>query len=262
VQEMRRMWPRRLAIIAALVAVATAVIVSAAGESSSRPSSRRAHRAATVPRTTAEEVSALLSGIPQRANTLGRPTAPLTLTYYGDLECPFCRQFTLDALPSIIRRWVRGGQLKIEYLAMETATRGLKTFQIQQIAALAAGMQSKMWNFIEVFYHEQGEEDSGYVTEKYLDGLASQIPGLGVTLWSEERYDPVLAAQVTAETKAAVHAGFTGTPAFQIGHSRGTMYRLQPPSLTGPALFNTAIEYLLKHRDGETAPHRAVRGAV
>ena len=40
----------------------------------------------------------------------------------------------------------------------------------------AAGKQNKMWNFIETFYHEQGEEDSGYVTEKYLQGIASAGP--------------------------------------------------------------------------------------
>ncbi len=254
------MWPRRLVIVGALVAAALAVIVTVTGGRGARPSARRAH-SATAPRTTAEEVSALLSGIPQRANTLGRSTAPLTLTYYGDLECPFCRQFTLDALPSIIRRWVRGGQLKIEYLAMETATREPKTFQIQQAAALAAGMQGKMWNFIEIFYHEQGEEDSGYVTDKYLDAIADQVPGLGVTLWSEERYDPMLAAQVTAEAKAALRAGFTGTPTFRVGRSNGATYRLRPPSLTGPAPFNTAIEYLLKHPGVGTVPRRAAHSA-
>ncbi len=68
---------------------------------------------------------------------------------------------------------------------METATREKETFQTQQIAALAAGKQNLMWNFVELFYHEQGEEDSGYVTESYLQGLAAQVPGLNLSQWSE-----------------------------------------------------------------------------
>ena len=50
-------------------------------------------------------------------------------------------------------------------------------FKTQQIAALAAGKQSKAWNYLELFYHEQGEEDTGYVTESYLQGLAHQVAG-------------------------------------------------------------------------------------
>jgi hypothetical protein len=51
---------------------------------------------------------------------------------------------------------VRGGELKIEYRSLETATREPEVFKAQQLAALAAGKQDRMWNFIETFYHEQG----------------------------------------------------------------------------------------------------------
>src|SRR5271156_809723 len=37
---------------------------------------------------TESQVTALLSGIPQRGTVLGDPRAPVTLTYFGDLECP------------------------------------------------------------------------------------------------------------------------------------------------------------------------------
>jgi protein-disulfide isomerase len=238
---MRRTRLRQLAAVAAIVLATLAVVVIAAGGSSSPPKPGSAQAT-----TTAQAISALLAGIPQNANTLGRPTAPVTLEWYGDLECPFCREFTLGTLPSIINQWVRSGKLKIEYLSMETATREPKVFQTQQVAALAAGMQNKMWNFIETFYHEQGEEDSGYVTEQYLHGLATQIPGLNVTLWSEDRYDPELATQVAAERQAATRARFRGTPTFLIGRSRENMTRLYLASLTNPTQLNHAIEYLLR----------------
>jgi protein-disulfide isomerase len=102
-----------------------------------------------------------------------------------------------------------------------------------------------MWNFIETFYHEQGEEDSGYVTEQYLQGLASQVPGLNLALWTEDRSDPALANQVIAEKQAAKRAHFRGTPTFQMGPTGGTLYRFTPHSLNKPSLFGKAIEYLL-----------------
>ena len=80
--------------------------------------------------------------------------------------------------------------MKIEYRSMETATREPEVFDTQQVAALAAGKQNKMWNYLETFYHEQGEESSGYVTESYLQGLAQQVTGLNLATWTNDRSDP------------------------------------------------------------------------
>lgn len=232
---------RQLTVVVVIVLAALAVIVVTAGGNSGPPTpgSPQANK-------TAHAITTLLAGIPQSTDTLGKPAAPITLKWYGDLECPYCKEFTLGALPTLINRWVRAGQLKIEYLSMETATREPKVFEKQQVAALAAGMQDKMWNYIETFYHEQGEEDSGYITEQYLHGLASQIPGLSLTLWSEDRYDPELAGQVIAEQQAARRARYRGTPTFLIGQSNGKMNLLTPHSLTSPTFFNETIEYLLQ----------------
>ena len=73
--------------------------------------------------------------------------------------------------------------MQVVYKALQTATRDQQTFQLQQVAALAAGQQQRFWNYAELFYHEQGQEDSGYVNESYLDSLAQQVPGLNVSTW-------------------------------------------------------------------------------
>ena len=93
-----------------------------------------------------DEIAALLAGIPQSANALGQPAAPLTLAYFADLQCPYCRDFSLDVLPSIVERWVAAGKLRIEYRALQTATHDPEVFVAQQVAALAAGTQAKAWD--------------------------------------------------------------------------------------------------------------------
>jgi protein-disulfide isomerase len=82
-----------------------------------------------------------LAGIPQSANALGQPAAPITLAYFADLQCPYCRDFSLEVLPSIIERWVQTGKLRIESHALQTATHEPEMFMAQQVAALAAGRQ-------------------------------------------------------------------------------------------------------------------------
>ncbi len=192
------------------------------------------------------QVTALLAGIPQAGNALGQSTAPVTLQYFGDLECPVCRAFTLGALPQIIQKWVRTGELRVEYRSLETATREPEVFKAQQVAALAAGEQNKMWNFVETFYHEQQEEDTGYVTEGFIQGIAKQVPGLNLAAWAGDRDDLALADQVSSDAQAANSRGLDGTPAFLIGRSGGAESQLEPSSFTEPGSFDEAIEKLVK----------------
>jgi protein-disulfide isomerase len=194
----------------------------------------------------ASTVSALLGGIPQSGNALGNPKAPVTLRYFGDLECPICKEFTLGALPSLIQKYVRSGKLRIEYLSLETATREPETFRTQQVAAYAAGKQNLAWNYIELFYHEQGTEDSGYVTEKYLQGLAQQVHGLNLPNWSAARNDPNLSEQVTHDGQIANQEGFTGTPSFLLGKTGGPFAKIENPNLEDPSGFESAINKLLR----------------
>lgn len=189
-----------------------------------------------------DEINALLADIPQSANALGEQVAPVSLEYFGDLECPFCRDFSLEVLPSIIQRWVRTGKLRIEYRALQTATHEPDVFVAQHVAALAAGKQDKAWHFVETFYAEQGEEGSGYVTEAYLEGIASQIPHLDLSRWATDRKDPELVGEIASDAEAAGNAGLTGTPTFLLGPSGGAMRTFSP---TDPTSFDAAIEGLV-----------------
>ena len=238
----RRTRLTQLGIVVGIVAVIIVAILLATGGGSKTGIPKNS----TQVNTTVADVTSQLQGIPQSGNTIGNPHAPVTLQYFGDLECPICKAFTLGALPSLIQSWVRSGKLKIEYHSMETATREPATFNTQQVAALAAGKQNLAWHYLELFYHEQGEENTGYVTESYLQTLARQVPGLNLAAWTAARNDPALAASITSDAQAATTNGFTGTPSFLIGKTGGTLQKFAPTSFTETAPYSAAIEKLLK----------------
>lgn len=250
---------KRLGAVAAIALPAIVVVLLIGSESG-----RRAPQPADAQTTSsARQIDALLAGIPESGNTLGSPAAPVTLEFFGDLECPTSREFIVGALPSLIGRWVRGGQLRIEYRSLETATRQPAVFTTQQAAALAAGMQHKLWYYVEVFYHEQGRENSGYVTDSYLDGLAEQTPGLNLKQWSEDRREPPLAAQVATDEQTAARLGFHSTPAFLIGRTgSGRLGKLLQYSVREQAAFNAAIERVLAKRLGSRSSLAAYSGTI
>lgn len=169
------------------------------------------------------EVSTLLTGIPQQGRTLGSPTAPVTLQVFGDLEDDDSQRWVLTLLPAIVREFVRPDILKIEYLAYKTNTINSETFVKQQAAAIAAGAQNKLWNFIDTFYHEQGTEYTPYVTEHYIDNIASQVPGLNIAQWHHDRNHGGRAEQVFTEDQAARADGIHVTPAYRLGRTGGPL---------------------------------------
>jgi protein-disulfide isomerase len=196
-------------LVGAIAVVAVAIAVSSGGSSAKviTPTSPAAKKAQTT-------VNTLLAGIPQQGNTLGSPSAKVTVTEYGDLVCPICKDFALGAENQLIANEVRSGKVKIVYKALETAsqTANNSMFVPSQTAALAAGNQKKAWNYIELFYHEQGDETASYVTDNYLGGLAKQVSGLNFSQWSSDRGASSLSTQVNTDIASANAAGYDSTP--------------------------------------------------
>jgi protein-disulfide isomerase len=159
------------------------------------------------------EVEKLLDGIPQEATVLGKASAPVKLFEYGDLQCPFCKANAEEITPEIIENQVRKGEVSITF-------RNFIIIGPQSVpageAALAAGAQGKGWSFIELFYRNQGEENSGYVTEAFIEsiGKGAGIPELAK--WNQERKSGKYKKQVEETTAQAQKLGFSGTPSFAV----------------------------------------------
>jgi protein-disulfide isomerase len=154
-----------------------------------------------------------LAGIPQSGMTLGDPKAEVTLFEYGDLQCPVCKAFSEDELPDIIDTRVRTGDARIEFLNYTIIN---EESTPAAAAAIAAGKQGHGWNFVELFYRNQGEEASGYVTDDFLTEVARSagVPDIGK--WNEDRKSKAVLNEVSKSTTEAQELGFNGTPSFAV----------------------------------------------
>ena len=232
---------RRMTLLGIGVAVAAVIVVVAIVVSSGSTKSHPKTSDVSANRATIDNVNQELAGIPQAGMRLGKPTAPVKMTYYGDLECPVCQSFTLGALQNLIAKDVRSGKLQIDYKSLETATQDPSVFQQQQVAAYAAGKQNRGWHFIELFYNEQGQEGTGYVNEAYLQGLARQTPGLNFAKWKADRANSALGNQVGTDASAARIVGANATPTLVITGPKG---KAQP--IAGNASYATIEQQINK----------------
>ena len=163
------------------------------------------------------ETKALFAGIPQQGNTLGDPKAKVTLIEFADLQCPFCKQFTQSALQQVVKDHVRTGKVKLQFQTL--AFLGPDSLKAGRAAA-AAAQQNKLWEFSDIFYNNQGTENSGYVTDKYLDAI---FDAAGVDKAKAKAFMKTSASKqgVTEATDLGETYGVIQTPTFVAGPTGG-----------------------------------------
>jgi protein-disulfide isomerase len=159
------------------------------------------------------EVNRQLQGIPQNQLVLGDADAPVELIEFGDLQCPVCKAQAEEILPDLIAGPVARGEATIDFrnftiIGEQSLSAGA--------AALAAGEQGRGWNFIEIFYRNQGMENSGYADDEFLTAIANAAGVPDIAKWDRERSSPKLMKQVEDQFAEAQRLGLTGTPSYAV----------------------------------------------
>lgn len=222
---------------AALVVVVVVVLVGTGGGSSSTTTST------TSDRTTLPEPSAtsIFSGIPQHGDTLGKATAPATLLVFEDPQCPYCKQFNTETLPSVVSDFVRTGRVKLVWRGINiigaNSEPGLR-------AIFAAGNQNKLWQMAEAVYQRQGAEGSGWITTALLTQAATAAGAKSAPVLSASSSAAVTAQLKNAENEATADA-IRGTPSFVLQQAPAQPQQLNVTSLD-PAAFSATLASALQ----------------
>jgi protein-disulfide isomerase len=186
---------------------------------------------------------ALLTGIPERGPVLGRQDAPVTLVEFADLQCPFCAEWSQSAFPEIVRDYVRPGKVRIVF-------RGLSFLGPDSEKALrfavAAGLQGRLWYAVDLLYANQGQENSGWVTDGFLAGVAAAIPVFSPEQAHADETSPQVDAQIRAANDVAAALDVRSTPSFAAGKTGGELTLVSVTSLTADALRPTLDSLLAK----------------
>jgi protein-disulfide isomerase len=203
---------RRVIQLVAVVAIAAIVVVGAILLSGGDDE----QEAAAPPAGDGPEVDQTYAGIPQNGMHLGKP-APATLVEIADLQCPFCARYATTAMPTIVRDYVRTG--KVRYELRFRSFLGRDSVRAAGAAAYAA-KQNRMYQFADVFYRNQGPEQSGYADRAFIRRIAGQVPGLDPDKAAAAADDPLAQPAVRANEEFARAIGSTGTPDFYVRKGR------------------------------------------
>jgi protein-disulfide isomerase len=206
-----------LAIVAAGIIVAGAIVGVNLGHSSdtsatavTQPAAQAAAAAGTV---NAAQVSA--TGNP----TIGNSNAPLTIAYWFDYQCPFCKQDEATVIPQLVKDYVDTGKVKLvfkdfSFLGTDSNTLGHVARAVWQVDP------TKFYAWHAAIYANQGEENTGWATTAEIQKITAtvlspsetaQVMQLATT--NASKYQTAMDAD-KAEGEAD---GVQGTPALLIG---------------------------------------------
>jgi protein-disulfide isomerase len=159
------------------------------------------------------------AGIPSTGNTVGWANAPVTITEFGDLRCPVCREFDSAVIPQVLQSLVRTHKAKLVYRHWPIL--GENSVYADR-AAYAAMKQNKLWEYALVTYYNQGDEQLNWFSKAFARAVAMSI-GLNLDTFDSDFDDTSAStAEIASVTRTAERYQFNGTPSVLVANAKTT----------------------------------------
>lgn len=168
---------------------------------------------------------------------LGNNTAPITMEVYSDFQCPHCKQFHDEILPSVIRDYVNTGKLYLIHRDFP-----LPSFKYSKEAALYAIAASRFNKYEQVsdalFQRQAYWAQNGKVEEVVASVLTPDEMKKARVLIKDPQVNQELAHQVDLGHTSKVDS----TPTIFLTH-RLRVIKV-PPNVTYPILKRVLDDFL------------------
>lgn len=150
---------------------------------------------------------------------IGKENAPVTIAFWSDYQCPFCKRFETETLPQIITNYVDTGKVKIVF--MDFPFLGNDSID----GALYSRAVWKLYPNQYLAWHEamtaaQDEEgDNGFGDAASIDKLDAKIAGIDAAKVAADvkANTATYRAAIDADKAEAGKSGVSATPSFVIG---------------------------------------------
>lgn len=174
---------------------------------------------------------------------IGDANAPVTMAFWFDYQCPFCKQFESTVMPTLVSQYVSAGKLKIvfkdfQFLGERSQTPGRDDSMTAAEFGRAVweAYPDKFYDWYKAMFVAQDNENGGFGDLASIKTLTGQIPGIDVNkvvaLMTEKKaqYD----AAINADRAEAQKFGINGTPSMIVGTQ--LLSGAQPASAVTPLI--------------------------
>lgn len=145
---------------------------------------------------------------------IGDVDAPVVLSEFIDMRCPFCAVVSRDIMPTLIEEYVDTGKVRIEF--HDLVFYGDQSEQAA-VAARAAGEQGKYFEFVTAVYADAPERSHPDLPRKELIEFAEEAEVPDMKQFTKDLDNQELADDAQASMQEAQQLGVTSTPFFVVG---------------------------------------------
>jgi protein-disulfide isomerase len=162
--------------------------------------------------------------LPIAARAKGLKTAPVTVYEMADFQCPYCRQFAVETMPTIDKEYVKTGKVRWVFINLPLQSLHANAEAAAEFAA-CAGRENRFWQAHDMLYQAQADWENLPNPAAYFQ---SHFVSLGLKRDSMMQCltSGAGAAMVKDDAAGAEKAGAHSTPTFYI--EGGMMDGAQP----------------------------------
>ena len=149
---------------------------------------------------------------------IGKQNAPVTIAYWFDYQCPFCKQNELQSMPQLVKDYVDTGKVRIvfkdfAFLGADSDTLGHAARAVWEVAP------DKFYAWHHAIFAAQGTENTGWATTAKIRSVTASV----LTAAQTDQVMQLMQSKATtyqqamdADKAEGASFGVTGTPSMII----------------------------------------------
>jgi protein-disulfide isomerase len=142
---------------------------------------------------------------------VGDPNAPVTITEFGDFQCPVCRQLHQLWEPTL-EQLIQQGKVKFEFVGLQFLDQGTTESLRSAAAGVCAADANKFLDYYNALYNGQSAtENSGFLTNEQLQTFGRSA-GIEDPTFARCVRSGRYTGWVTRNTDVTSQRGVTSTP--------------------------------------------------
>jgi protein-disulfide isomerase len=151
------------------------------------------------------------------AHMIGKPDAPLTMVEFTDLQCPFCRHFSMTTFERLKTAYI--DTHKLRYVSRDFPLEAIHPFAMRAArAARCAGAQDRFWEMRYAILRNNTVLTSDVFFNDQAGILQLDLSRFGACVSDNSAFQ----REIRDDMSEAERAGVTGTPSFVIGRTSGS----------------------------------------
>ncbi|MDY6778702.1 MAG: thioredoxin domain-containing protein [Candidatus Nanohaloarchaea archaeon] len=180
---------------------------------------------------------------------MGKSDAPVTIAYWGDFQCPFCKRFEQRTFPQLVKNYIKQGKARFvfkdfAFLGPDSTTGGIASECVWN--QVGNSKPSAYWNWHAKMFDKQDGENKGWGSQSDIVSMTQSVKGVNAdqleTCMNNKRSQ--FKQEIANDKRQGQSVGISGTPGFVIyrtGSDTGTKLVGAQPYSRFKSVINSAL---------------------